>query len=127
MFPQIVESYLHPDLEDGSISSDPAVRAQAIKVEKESFAAGSVAKYWYPTLVLNLDVKKLLPDEGVEWLFVRVRAKEIKNGRLDLDIEVWDDSKELVATSTHASLIVDASRNTAGRGEGSDKPKKARL
>lgn len=30
------------------------------------------AKFWYPTLLLNIDVKKSLPEEGCEWLFVRV-------------------------------------------------------
>jgi hypothetical protein len=31
-----------------------------------------VAKFWYPTLLLNIDVKKSLPEEGCDWLFVRV-------------------------------------------------------
>ena len=69
------------------------------------------AKYWYPTLVLNLDVKKLLPEEGVELLFVRVQAKVVRNGRFDLDVSVWDEDGEMVATSQHASLVLDAARN----------------
>jgi hypothetical protein len=49
-------------------------------------AKAKPARYWYPTLVLNLDIKKALPEEGVEWLFGRVRAKLIKNGRMDSEV-----------------------------------------
>lgn len=31
------------------------------------------ARFWYPTVLLNLDIKKMLPPEGVQWLFSRVR------------------------------------------------------
>lgn len=30
------------------------------------------ARFWYPTLLLNVDVKKTLPKDGCDWLFVRV-------------------------------------------------------
>ncbi|KEF53856.1 uncharacterized protein A1O9_10258 [Exophiala aquamarina CBS 119918] len=112
MFPQIVEHYINPESEEAAMS--PQSQQRRNDFIKKSKADGH-RPFWYPTLVLNLDVKKLLPNDGVEWLFVRVRAKRIKNGRFDLDIEVWDEADELVATSTHASLIVDASRNLAGR------------
>lgn len=70
---------------------------------------------WYPTLLLNLDVKKVLPEEGVEWLFVRVEAKKIKNGRMDLEIIILDEGGDIVALSHHVALAVDASRNVAKR------------
>jgi len=73
------------------------------------------AKMWYPTVLLNLEIKKILPPEGVEWLFVRVRAKEIKNGRMDLEVVIMDDAGELVALSQHVCLIVGADRNLAER------------
>ncbi|OAP62337.1 hypothetical protein AYL99_04540 [Fonsecaea erecta] len=106
MFPQIVESYVNPFVEEAAIG-------QHSEAELKNFLKSNEprAKYWYPTLTLNLDVKKLLPEEGVEWLFVRVMAKAIRNGRFDLNIEVWDEGGELVASSTHASLVMDASRN----------------
>jgi hypothetical protein len=122
MFPQIVESYINPESEEAAMS--PQSQDQRRESIKKANAKGG-RPFWYPTLVLNLDVKKLLPEEGVEWLFVRVRAKGIKNGRFDLDIEVWDEAGELVATSTHASLIVDASRNLAGRTRSKQTKKKA--
>ncbi|EXJ75701.1 uncharacterized protein A1O5_00208 [Cladophialophora psammophila CBS 110553] len=112
MFPQIVESYVNPFVEEAAIG-------QYSEFELKTFLESNEprAKFWYPTLALNLDVKKLLPEEGVEWLFVRVMAKVIRNGRFDLNIEVWDEAGELVASSTHASLIVDASRNMARKGK----------
>jgi len=76
---------------------------------------------WYPTLVLNLDVKKALPEEGVDWLFVRVQAKQIKNGRMDLEVVILDEGGEIVALSHHVCLILGAERNLAKRTDGGSK------
>ncbi|KAI0010009.1 hypothetical protein F4779DRAFT_617039 [Xylariaceae sp. FL0662B] len=65
-----------------------------------------------PTLVMNLEVKKTLPDEGAEWLAVRLTSKQIENGRFDLDISARDMSGELVALSHHVAMIVEMERNT---------------
>lgn len=107
MFPQLIEQYVNPVAEEAALGSSKIDEAEVKKAMSEPRA-----KYWYPTLSLNLDAKKLLPDEGVEWLFVRVKAKAIRNGRFDLDVEVWDEQDELVAISSHASLAVDSARNT---------------
>jgi acyl-CoA thioesterase FadM len=77
------------------------------------------ARFWYPTVLLNIDFKKSLPAEGVEWLFVRVNTKQIKNGRLDLDIVIMDEGGEIVALSNHVGLALDSSRNLAVRKTGS--------
>lgn len=47
--------------------------------------------------MLNLDIKKPLPNGGVEWLFVRVATKQIRKGRMDLDIVILDEGGEIVA------------------------------
>ncbi|TVY68827.1 hypothetical protein LSUE1_G006550, partial [Lachnellula suecica] len=70
---------------------------------------------WYPTVLLNMDMKKVLPEEGVEWLFVRVEAKQIKNGRMDLEIIILDEAGDIVCLSHHVSLAVGAERNIAER------------
>lgn len=106
MFPQIVESYVNPILEETAAAGGDV--AEVVKMNEP------LANFWYPTVCLNLDVKKLLPEEGVDWLYLRVRARQIKNGRLDLDVEVWDADDELVALSTHTTLIVGTERNTGG-------------
>ncbi|KAK3377482.1 thioesterase-like superfamily-domain-containing protein [Podospora didyma] len=71
--------------------------------------------FWYPTIVLNLEQKKALPKEGVKWLQLRIEAKQIKNGRLDLEVVVLDKEGELVALSQHVNLILGAERNVAER------------
>lgn len=67
--------------------------------------------FWYPTLSLNLDVKRALPEEGVEWLFVRSSAKVIQNGRLDLEVIILDQHQNVVALSGHVNIIVSAERS----------------
>lgn len=109
IFPQLVELYVNPELEMSVL--DPSLTDAQISSLKD--AMGGQRKLWYPTLLLNLDVKKLLPAEGVDWLFVRVQAKSIARGRFDLSIEVLDVFGDLVALSTHSSLVVDSSRNTS--------------
>lgn len=74
--------------------------------------------------MLNLEIKKALPAEGMEWLFSRVGSKEIRNGRMDLEVTILDESGEIVALSTHVALIVGAERNMirtdeSGKGGGS--------
>lgn len=72
--------------------------------------------YWYPTVTLNIETKKALPEHGAEWLFMRVVSRQIKNGRLDLEVLVLDESGDLVAISQHVNLIVGMERNTNSRG-----------
>ncbi|KAI1415438.1 thioesterase-like superfamily-domain-containing protein [Hypoxylon sp. FL1857] len=77
--------------------------------------------FWYPTVALNLDVKKALPPGGVEWLFVRVQTKSIKNGRMDLEIVILDGVGEIVALSHHVVLVLGSERNMAARRNGQTK------
>ena len=110
MFPQLVESYVQAD----SYHVKGGVLPKQDTEERKSNNQGA-AKYWYPTMLLNLDVKKALPAEGVEWLFLRVRTKSIKNGRLDLEIIILDEMGEIVALSHHVCLILSSERNLAAR------------
>lgn len=73
------------------------------------------SRLWYPTLHLTLDIKKALPLEGVKWLFSRVRVKQIKNGRFDLEVVILDEKAEIVALSHHVAMVVSADRNMAER------------
>jgi hypothetical protein len=69
--------------------------------------------FWYPRLVMNLDVKKSLPKEGVEWLFIRTEARKIDQGRLDLQVHILDEEGDLVALASHINLVLSASQNLA--------------
>ncbi|KAF4630662.1 hypothetical protein G7Y89_g7475 [Cudoniella acicularis] len=81
----------------------------------------TIRRMWYPTMLLNVDFKKTLPEEGVEWLFVRVEAKQIKNGRMDLEVIIMDTEGDIVALSHHVALAVGSERNLAERRTGSSK------
>ncbi|KAG9572338.1 hypothetical protein KCV04_g16535, partial [Aureobasidium melanogenum] len=110
MFPQILESY--------RTGSDPyAVEPlrDAEEINKLAAQQKGFSSAWYPTLLLNLDVKKLLPEEGVEFLFLRVRAKQIKNGRYDLEVIIMDDAGDIVALSHHICMIMSSERNLQAR------------
>lgn len=109
MFPQIPEAF--------RTEGDPySVTAESEGIDTEALARkAGTAKYWYPTLLLNLDIKKALPEGGVDWLFARVRTKQIKNGRYDLEVVILDDTGDIVALSHHVCMILDASRNLAKR------------
>lgn len=109
MFPQMIET-LGTETDPYSIESE----ANGVDEESELRKKGT-AKFWYPTLLLNVDVKKALPEEGVDWLFVRTSAKQIKNGRFDLEIIVLDEVGDLVALSHHVCMVLPAERNLAKR------------
>lgn len=75
---------------------------------------------WLPTVVMNLEQKVMLPEEGVEWLAVRVTTKLIRDGKFDMEVVVRDTDGELVVLSHHTAMILSVERNTAKR---SSKPK----
>ena len=112
MFPQIVEQYRD---EYDEIAKDTVPYADP-KVTKK--AKNHWARFWYPTLLLNLEVKKVLPPEGAEWLFLRVTTKIIKQGRMDLEVVVLDQEGDIVALSQHVCLILGAERNMIRGGDG---------
>ena len=115
-FPQIMESANG----QGDLAKEMRLlqaRSASVSDVQESEATGTGldksqwAHFWYPTVTLTMDIKKALPGEGVEWLFSRVRAKQIRNGRMDLEVTVLDEDGDIVALSTHVALIVSANRN----------------
>jgi len=101
MFPQVIETLVVNDFYIPGMMTEDKIRR--------------VKGFWYPTVSLSLDIKKALPPEGVEWLFARVRAKQVKNGRYDLEVIIMDETGELVALSNHVVMVMDASRNLAKR------------
>lgn len=71
--------------------------------------------FWYPTLSMTLDAKRKLPEEGLEWVRLRVVAKEIRNGRYDSEVLMFDERGELLALSNHVAMAVDVERNYGGK------------
>ncbi|KAI2618394.1 thioesterase family protein [Hypoxylon sp. NC1633] len=74
------------------------------------------ATMWFPTVVMNLEVKTVLPEEGVEWLAVRITSKQVKDGKFDLEVVVRDTEGEMVALSHHVAMTVSLERNTGEKG-----------
>ncbi|TDZ67854.1 hypothetical protein CTRI78_v002633 [Colletotrichum trifolii] len=85
------------------------------KRDEEQTPFRSDDMFWYPTLALNLEVKRALPEEGAEWLFIRCTTKVVRNGRLDLDVIVLDREENVVALSNHVSMVLSAERNLKAR------------
>lgn len=57
----------------------------------------------YPTLSIVTEIKR--DPKGCEWLFLRIQASEIRNGRYDTNVTVVNEGGELVALSKHVSLV----------------------
>lgn len=55
---------------------------------------------------MSMDIKKTLPSEGVQWLFLRAQVKTVRNGRMDAEVIILDEEFELVAVSHQVTFIV---------------------
>ncbi len=109
-FPQIIEQYVLGGLDPYSIEFE-----KRYTQEQQKKIMSHDARMWYPTLLLNMEIKKALPEEGARWLFVRLQAKTIKNGRYDLEVLCLDETGDLVAISNHVCFAVSSERNLAAR------------
>lgn len=122
-FPFNMHAYLAaPELRDVFFppTSTPTAKnsgsssSNGVEIDEEGQASAR-ASLWLPTVVMNLEVKTMLPDEGAEWVAVRVTAKQIKDGRFDLEVMVRDVEGEILVLSHHVALILSIERNSKGR------------
>lgn len=58
------------------------------------------------TVAITTEIKRLLPEEGRKWLFLRLVSKAILNDRTDYDIVVHDQQGNLIATSQHILMVI---------------------
>ena len=56
---------------------------------------------------MTMEVKKLLQPQGEKWLFMRARAKDIDDGRMDVEVTILNENLELVALSHHICFDID--------------------
>ncbi|KAI1446034.1 thioesterase family protein [Annulohypoxylon stygium] len=104
--PELRKLLLDPPREEGA-------QAQAKEAREKDKQRASL---WFPTVVMNIEAKTALPEEGVEWLAVRVTSKQIKEGKFDLDVMVRDSEGDIVALSHHVAMIVSIERNMGKKG-----------
>ena len=105
-WPTIVEEW-RPGPPSPAASGEPEPRKK-----QKPFSWDRV--FWYSTVVMNLEVKKRLNPDGEEWLFIRVTTRMVRNGRLDLEVLVFDSRGEMVAISEHACFVMGLERNVGG-------------
>ncbi|KAG8414400.1 hypothetical protein J3459_014786 [Metarhizium acridum] len=60
------------------------------------------------TLSMSTEIKKKLPQEGVRWLYLWTETKSIINGRMDLQVLLFDETMDLVAVTSHVAQIIPA-------------------
>ncbi|KAK4500128.1 hypothetical protein PRZ48_008314 [Zasmidium cellare] len=110
MFPQVLETFYL----NGFDQYDPKLDEYFPAEELQRLTKGK-APFWYPTVLLNLEVKKALPEGGVRFLFSRLQTKVVREGRYDLEVVVLDEGGGVVALSHHVCFALSAERNLAGR------------
>ncbi|KAL4934761.1 hypothetical protein BDV06DRAFT_235289 [Aspergillus oleicola] len=66
------------------------------------------AKLINATVTLCTEIKQRLPAEGVRWLYLRTVCKRIVDGRMDLEVLVYDERMDLVVVSHQAVVLVPA-------------------
>lgn len=92
--------------------STPILTLLSALVSGENGAVKPGTEFWTPTLVMNCEIKKKLPHEGVEWLHARVTGKQIKDGRADMEMVLRDIEGALVAQAQQVYMIVSSENNT---------------
>ncbi len=115
--PELRDLLEGPQRPPASVSSASTDDAPAEKTTAEKAPSEERASMWFPTVLMNLEMKTPLPEEGAEWLAVRVTSRQIKDGRFDLDVTIRDADGELVALSNQVAMILSMERNTAKRSQ----------
>ena len=69
----------------------------------------------YMSLAFTLDIKRKLPAEGVDWLFLRARLLHVENGRMNIELTILDEHKQLIALSHQLCQIIDLARSRGNK------------
>ncbi len=108
IWPRMVENYC-PESEwsTTSLVRRALERTQTSSTDADFGFGRHPQAFWYPTLSMTLEIKKILPPQGVKWLFMRAQAKRIQNGCMDAEVTILDQNSDLVALSHHVCLVID--------------------
>jgi hypothetical protein len=64
---------------------------------------------------MALEIKQLLPLEGVKWLFLGPRVTEINKGCMDSEVTILNDKFQLVALSHGVEFVIGMSTGAVTR------------
>jgi len=76
------------------------------KFDQTYGSSGFEGTYRWPTMNMSLEIKKVLPEEGVEALFIRAEAKMVKNGLTSTEVVLRDINMDVIAVSHQIGLMV---------------------
>ncbi|KAH8668331.1 thioesterase family protein [Xylariales sp. PMI_506] len=79
-----------------------------------SLKDGMRATIFNNTVTLDIEFKRRLPKEGVQWIFIRTATRSLENGRLDIDVTICNEKMELLCLSRQVILALDAKRKFGG-------------
>ncbi|KAI2613922.1 thioesterase family protein [Hypoxylon fragiforme] len=62
------------------------------------------------TVTLDIEFKRRLPEEGLQWVFTRLASRMMEDGRLDAEVTLCDEKMDLVCVARQVILVLDAKR-----------------
>lgn len=65
------------------------------------------ARILHVSLTISTEIKQRLPAEGVRWLYLRSECKRILNGRMDLEVLVFDERVDLIAIGHQTAVLIE--------------------
>ncbi|KAK3991476.1 thioesterase family protein, partial [Cladorrhinum sp. PSN332] len=108
-------------MEEWAETKDPRTPAEITNSVREAMAAET----HNATVTLDLEYKRRLPPQGLEWVFTRTAVKMLEAGRMDVEMTMCDQAMGLVAVGQQLILVLPAQRKFVSRagGKGDHKTK----
>jgi hypothetical protein len=85
---------------------------------KNTLKQGMKARIFNNTLTLDIEFKRRVPKEGIQWTFVRSATRMMDRGRLDLDVTICNEKMELLCLARQVILVLDSKRKFGRKGLG---------
>ncbi|KFX95793.1 hypothetical protein V490_03667 [Pseudogymnoascus sp. VKM F-3557] len=93
---------------------NPGIPAPLTNSFREAAKATSIDM----TLTLDVQYKRRLPKEGLEWVFSRIVARMLDGGRMDLNVTLCDRNMDVLCLANHTVLVVGDQRKYNGGKKG---------
>ncbi|KAM4056356.1 thioesterase-like superfamily protein [Hirsutella rhossiliensis] len=76
----------------------------------DSVAEAMQATTFNAAVTTVIEYKRRLPDDGQRWIFTRAATKMLQDGRMDLDVTMFNENIELLCTAHQLILVLEAQR-----------------